>query len=87
MHQLTIIHPTTGKAYPLADISADSFYIDHVYGGLDTLSFDISPQHPLYPLCGYYITPSPKVNIIFMQGRFADLLKTIPQTNRSFGTV
>ena len=51
MHQLTIIHPTTCEAYPLADISADSFYIDHVYGGLDTLSFDISPQHPLYPLC------------------------------------
>ena len=51
MHQLTVIHPTTGKAYPLADISADSFYIDHVYGGLDTLSFDVSPRHPLYPLC------------------------------------
>lgn len=51
MYQLTIIHPTTGGAYPLADISADSFYIDHVYGGLDTLSFDISPQHPLYAIC------------------------------------
>ena len=51
MNQLTIIHPTTGEAHPLTDISADSFYIDHVYGGLDTLSFDVSPQHPLYTAC------------------------------------
>ena len=51
MNQLTIIHPITGEAYPLTDIPSDQFYIDHVYGGLDTLSFDISPHHPLYAAC------------------------------------
>ena len=31
------------------DLPGDALYITHVYGGLDTLDFDMAPQHELYP--------------------------------------
>lgn len=46
---LTIYSADGAQKYPL-DVPGATFYITHVYGGLDTLTFNISPNHELYPL-------------------------------------
>ena len=43
-------YDAAGAAYPLSDLEPGGFFITHVSGGLDTLSFDISPHHRYYPL-------------------------------------
>lgn len=46
---MLILYDSSGRpAYPL-DVPAESFYIKHEYGGNETLEFDISPRHELYP--------------------------------------
>lgn len=46
---LTLCNEAGEASWPLNDIPADSFFITHVYGGLDKLSFEIPISHPLYP--------------------------------------
>ena len=46
---LTIYSADGAQKYPL-DVPGATFYITHVYGGLDTLTFNISPNHERYPL-------------------------------------
>lgn len=66
---LTLYDSSGVPAYPL-DVPAASFFITHVYGGLDTLSFDISPKHPVY------------VNIAEeIQVEYADILYKIKSVN------
>ena len=66
---LTLYNSSGVPAYPL-DVPAASFFITHVYGGLDTLSFDISPKHPVY------------VNIAEeIQVEYADILYKIKSVN------
>ena len=52
---LTIYSADGAQKYPL-DVPGATFYITHVYGGLDTLTFNISPNHKLYPLISEEIT-------------------------------
>lgn len=66
---LTLYDSSGVPAYPL-DVPTASFFITHVYGGLDTLSFDISPKHPVY------------VNIAEeIQVEYADILYKIKSVN------
>ena len=51
MNQLTIYSKDGTIAFPVTGIPANMFYIDHVYGGLDTLSFDIDIKNEAYALC------------------------------------
>lgn len=51
------LYNTNGvEEYPLTDI--ENFYITHVFEGMDTINFDISPGHPLYKKIGEEIKVS-----------------------------